>query len=322
VVQARTTARRRAVTDSWQDALAGLRRTPKELPCKYLYDQRGSQLFEQICRLEEYYLTRVELDILHRHSEEIARLAGPNARLIEPGAGTLEKAAVLLDRLEQPAGYIPIDVSSAALSATAINASRRFPGLEVYPILGDFAVPLSLPGGREPRGREVVFFPGSTIGNFAPDEASELLARLARWIAPGGAIVIGVDLKKAPSILERAYDDAKGVTAAFNRNVLYRMNRELDADFHPEAFVHRAPYSLSHGRIEMHLVSESPQRVRIQGETFEFRPGESIRTECSYKYSPYEFDGLVRNAGLQVVRTWMDDARWFGVFFLEPDVAG
>lgn len=298
------------------EVLAGLRSSPKELPSKYFYDDAGSRLFEEITRLDEYYVTRVEMQILRRHAGEIAASLGPDVRLIEPGAGSGLKIRLLLDRLERPAGYVPIDVSESALAAAVRTLSRLYPGLEILPVRADFSGPIELPGSRA--RREVVFFPGSTIGNLHPPQAARFLRRLGALAGPAGAVLVGVDLKKDRAVLERAYDDARGVTAEFNRNLLRRLNRELGADFRPEAFRHRAVYDETRGRVEMHLVSERRQEVRIGEEVVVFEADESVRTECSYKYAPAEFAALLRRAGLRTTALFTDDRRRFALFLCVP----
>jgi dimethylhistidine N-methyltransferase len=292
------------------EILAGLLDSPKEVSSKYLYDARGSRLFEEITGLEEYYPTRVEMDILSRYAGEIAEALGPGVRLIEPGAGSGRKTEILLERLEAPAGYVPIDVSRSALSTACRRISSRFPALDLRPLLADFMEPLALPEGRG--RREVIFFPGSTIGNLHPWDAAALMER---WLRAADAVLVGVDLKKDPGIIERAYNDRRGVTAEFNLNLLRRLNRELGADFQPRAFRHRAFYDEAMGRIEMHLVSGADQRVRLDGRIIEFGPGESLRTEVAYKYTPVEFAKI---AGGRVERRWSDPRDWFGLFLCVP----
>lgn len=295
------------------EILAGLLDTPKAVSSKYLYDARGSRLFEEITGLEEYYPTRVEIDILSRYAGDIAEALGPGVRLIEPGAGSGRKTEILLERLEAPAGYVPIDVSRDALRSASGRISSRFPDLEVRPLLADFMEPLALPKGAG--GREAIFFPGSTIGNLHPWDAADLLER---WFRAADAVLVGVDLKKDPAIIERAYNDLRGVTAEFNLNLLRRLNRELRADFRPRAFRHRAFYDEAIGRIEMHLVSGPGQRVRLDGRVIEFGPGESVRTEVAYKYAPEEFEGIAAAAGGRVERRWSDPRGWFGLFLCVP----
>jgi L-histidine Nalpha-methyltransferase len=299
-----------------RDVLHGLRRPHKELPCKYFYDTRGSRLFDAICRLEEYYPTRCEREVLRRHGEEIADALGPGVVVIEYGSGSSLKTRLLLERLRRPAAYVPVDISREHLMRAAERLRARFPGLPVRPVVADFTRPFRLPD--LPAGRRVVYFSGSTIGNFPPAEAADLLAGIRRLCGPDGGLLIGVDLKKDVAVLERAYNDARGVTAAFNLNLLERINRELGGDFDPARFRHVAFYDPSHGRIEMHLVSRDEQVVRVGGVAFPFRQGESIRTENSYKYSPEDFATLTGRAGLAVRAVWTDEGGLYSVQYLEP----
>lgn len=299
-----------------RDVLRGLRRRPKRLPCKYFYDETGSRLFEQICELDEYYLTRCELDLLGRHAGEMAEAAGPGAVLIEYGSGAGLKTRLLLDRLRAPAAYVPVDISGEHLRRSAERLVRRRPGLPVLPVVADFTRPFALP--PVPAGRRIIFFSGSTIGNFRPPEAVRLLAQMARLCGPGGGLLVAADRKKDRAVLEAAYDDRRGVTAAFNLNLLARVNRELGGDFALDRFGHRAFYDETHGRIEMHLVSLADQTARAGGESFVFARGEPIRTEYSYKYDPQGFADLASRAGLQAEREWTDAKGWFGVHWLTP----
>jgi dimethylhistidine N-methyltransferase len=299
------------------DALAGLRRRPKTLPCKYFYDAEGSKLFDQICALPEYYPTRTELGILRAHAGEMADALGPDALLIEYGSGSSVKTRLLLDRLARPAAYVPVDISREHLFETALALRVDYPGLEVLPLCADFAAPVTLPRPRRLAARRAVYFPGSTIGNFSEAGAVALMARVARQVGPGGAFLVGVDLAKDPRVLERAYDDAAGVTAAFNLNLLARMNRELDADFDLRRFAHRARWVPGASRIEMHLVSTAEQVVRLGGTEIHFERGESICTEHSHKYTLAGFARLARRAGLAVRRVWTDAGRRFSVQYLE-----
>lgn len=296
--------------------LRGLGSAPKQIPCKFLYDPRGSALFEEICALEEYYPTRCELEILERHAAEIARLLGPDCLVVEPGCGSGRKTQLLLDRLESPAGYVPIDISAAALRAFAERLANERPGLEVLPVLGDYLEEADLPAPRRPAQRRAVFFPGSTIGNLHPWEAELFLKQLAVSCGRGGALVVGVDLPKDGPTLERAYDDARGVTAAFNRNLLDRLVRELGARVDTAAFRHRALWSPTLSRVEMHLVSERAQRIRVANRAFVLERGESIRTECSYKWPVEQFRRLAAGAGWSWQKVWMDDALRFSVHYL------
>jgi L-histidine Nalpha-methyltransferase len=299
-----------------RDVLHGLRRPHKELPCKYFYDARGSRLFDAICRLEEYYPTRCEREVLRRHGEELADAIGPGVVVIEYGSGSSLKTRLLLERLRRPAAYVPVDISREHLMHAAERLRARFPGLPVRPVVADFTRPFRLPD--LPAGRRVVFFSGSTIGNFPPAEAVDLLAGIRRLCGPDGGLLIGVDLKKDVAVLERAYNDTRGVTAAFNLNLLERINRELGGNFDPARFRHVAFYDPSHGRIEMHLVSRDEQVVRVGGVAFPFRQGESIRTENSYKYSPDDFATLAGRVGLAVRAVWTDEGGLYSVQYLTP----
>ena len=300
------------------DVLTGLRSRRKSIPSKYLYDPRGSRLFDRICALEEYYLTRTELAILREHLPGIAEVLGPGVRVIEPGAGSGIKTELLLEGLVDPVEYLPIELSEEALDAAVDRLARRFPSLAILPIAADFTEPIDLAGGVLPARRNVVFFPGSTIGNFAPPDAARLLRALGTTAGPDGAVLVGVDFKKDVRVLERAYDDESGVTAEFNLNLLRRINRELGADFRLDAFRHAAPYDAVCGRIEMRLVSRSEQRVRIAEEVFEFARDEWILTELCHKYEPREFEELLRIAGLQTAGMWTDPGGWFGMFLAVP----
>src|SRR5438067_2196062 len=277
------------------DVLAGLSRSQKRLPAKYFYDAAGSRLFDRITELPEYYPTRTELGILRGHAAAMAARCGPRCLLVELGAGSLTKVRLLLDRLNRPAGYVPVDVSGDHLRSAAAALADDYPDLDVRPVVADFTGPFALPG--VPAARRVVFFPGSTIGNFDPPEADALLRRVAGLVGPGGGLLLGVDLRKPVDVLERAYNDAAGVTAAFNRNLLVRINRELGADFDPAAFRHRAFFNGERSRIEMHLVSAARQRVRVGGAAFDFHVGESIHTENSYKYDVAGFAGRAAASG-------------------------
>lgn len=320
----RTDARRVPLEDlhpSMQDmraeVLAGLEQEEKTLPCKYFYDARGSALFERICALPEYYLTRTELAILEMHAGEMAAALGPRVLLVEPGSGSSLKTRLLLDKLSAPAAYVPVDISRAPLVAAAAELQSHYPRLSVLPLCADFTEPFHPPAARGAR-RTVVYFPGSTLGNFAPPEAARLLRNFARIAGAGGGLLIGMDLKKDAAVLERAYNDSSGSTAEFNLNLLRRLNRELDADFDLERFAHRAVWNPALGRIEMRLVSRATQEVRVAGERFAFAEGEHILTECCYKYAPAELAALAARAGLRLARTWTDDRRWFCVAYLLP----
>jgi len=301
------------------DVVHGLRCSQKEIPCKYFYDETGSALFDEICELDEYYLTRTELAILQAHAPEMAAAIGEDCELIEFGSGSGIKTRLLLDQVRSPRAYLPIDVAREPIERSALALAERFPGLVVVPVHADFTSPLSLPSTGEPRARRVVYFPGSTIGNFSPRAAVRLLRSIARLAGAGGGLLVGFDLDKNESIVWPAYNDRRGVTAAFNLNLLARINRELDADFDLDAFAHRATYVREKERVEMHLVSRSAQLVRIAGLEFGFDEGETIHTECSYKYSLEHFGRMTSRAGFTLIRQWLDPMRFFAVQYLVVD---
>jgi L-histidine Nalpha-methyltransferase len=295
--------------------LDGLARPQKALSSRFLYDPRGSALFEQITTLDEYYLTRTEIGLLERHAGDMAALIGAKASVVEFGSGASRKTPILLGALEQPAAWVPIDIDEGTLGQSVRDMRARFPGLRLVPIHADFMQPVALPDGQLSANR-VGFFPGSTIGNFRPHEALAFLRRVGATLGQGAAMIIGVDRKKDLSTLLAAYDDADGVTAAFNRNLLVRINRELGADFDLDAFAHEARYDIDRGRIEMHLVARTAQSVRVLGTTFRFAAGETIHTEVSCKYTLDEFRLLARAAGWQPVQSWSDPRDWFAIHFL------
>jgi L-histidine Nalpha-methyltransferase len=302
------------LTDPFRaDVLAGLRQPAKSLPCKWLYDAAGSELFDRICELPEYYPTRTELAILHAHAAEMGLRLGSGCQVVEYGSGSSTKTPLLLAALPRPAAYVPVDISGEHLHASAAALARAFPDLVVTPVAADFTRPFEVPPLAPPLVRRAVYFPGSTIGNFAPAEAVGLLAGMRRLVGPGGQLLIGVDLEKDRRVLEAAYDDPAGVTATFNRNLLVRINRELGADFDPVAFRHRASVRANPGRVEMHLVSERQQSVRVAGERFRFAAGEAIHTENSHKYTVAGFQQLAATAGWRSARVWTDERGWFSV---------
>ncbi len=298
------------------DVLDGLSADRKTLPCKYLYDERGSQLFDEICRLDEYYPTRTELKILEDNIDEIASELGRGRLLIEYGSGSSHKSLLLLDHLEDLHGYVPIDISRDHLLATATRLRERYPDLKILPVVADYTSPIELPGTAAFERRKAVFFPGSTIGNFSREEARDFLGRVADAVGPGGACLIGVDLVKDVSILEAAYDDARGVTAAFNLNLLERINRELDANFDPEAFRHVARWNPDDARVEMHLESRTEQTVSVAGQEIRFAAGETIWTENSHKFTRESFAALAGSVGFEVADVWTDPAELFSVQLL------
>jgi dimethylhistidine N-methyltransferase len=298
------------------DVVRGLLGSPKTLPPKLFYDDAGAALFEQICTLPEYYLTRTELAILHARVGEIAALAGPRCALVEYGSGAGVKVRRLLDALDRPAAYVPIDVSRHQLARVSSQLSADYPSIVVRPVCADYTAPVALPA--LPAGtRRLAFFPGSTIGNFHPTEAAAFLRRVRNTVGPGGALVLGVDRRKPAPVLDAAYDDTAGVTAAFNRNILVRLNRELGADFDVATFTHCAFFNAEASRVEMHLVSTTRQRVRVAGREIAFRAGESIWTESSYKYDRPRVEQLVSSAGFRLTRLWTDAQGRFWVAFLD-----
>jgi dimethylhistidine N-methyltransferase len=295
--------------------LDGLARPQKSLPSRFFYDTRGSALFEQITMLDEYYLTRTEIGLLERHAGDMAELIGAKASVIEFGSGSSRKIPILLEALEEPAAWVPIDIDQEMLAQSVRDTQARFPSLRLVPIHADFMQPVALPA-RQLSANRVGFFPGSTIGNFRPHEALGFLRRVGATLGRSAAMLIGVDRKKDLSTLLAAYDDAAGVTAAFNRNLLVRINRELGADFDLDGFAHEARYDIDHGRIEMHLVARTAQSVQLLGRTFRFAAGETIHTEVSCKYTMEEFRLLARAAGWRPVQSWTDPRDWFAIHFL------
>jgi dimethylhistidine N-methyltransferase len=300
--------------DFAQCLLHGLSRPQKEIPCKYFYDEEGSRLFEAICELPEYYQTRTETMLLARHAPEIARRIGPQPEIVEFGAGALKKVRLLLD-VVRPRGYTPIDISGDYLMGVTQTLAAEYPGLTLRPLVADFTAALAippLPGAHARAG----FFPGGTIGNFRPEAATGLLRRM-RASLNGGGLLIGVDLVKDPARLHAAYNDAAGVTAAFNKNLLARANRELGADFVPDAFAHYAPYNPTARRVEMYLVSQTRQSVTLRGRRFDFAAGEAVHTEDSHKYTPDSFADLASAAGWRLAAQWRDADDLFMLAWLE-----
>jgi dimethylhistidine N-methyltransferase len=294
-----------------EDVISGLSAPLKALPPKYFYDARGSRLFEAICKLPEYYPTRAEIALMRQHLADIARFAGSGCELVEYGSGASVKIRLLLRRI-RPAVYVPVDISESALRDAADKLSRAFPWLSIAAVVGDFSQPLKIPAFRG-KGRRVVYFPGSTIGNLTPEESHAFLRMTRGQVGPSGAMLVGVDLKKDANVLHAAYNDAKGVTAAFNLNLLARINAELGGNFDLRRFAHYAYYNTSLGRIEMHLVSLAKQTVDIGNYRFGFDVGESIHTENSCKYSVEEFRALAANAGFRSAKVWTDARQLFSV---------
>ncbi|MFH2134480.1 MAG: L-histidine N(alpha)-methyltransferase [Pseudomonadota bacterium] len=299
----------------------GLRSRPKSIPPKYFYDAHGSHLFDLICETPEYYPTRTETAILERHGAEMAEMIGRSCTLIELGSGSAIKTPLILQHLDDDAAYIPVDICDSHLQQSTQRLQEMFPKLRMQPLCADYH---QLPGHalkHHAGKRQVVFFPGSTIGNCTPDEAVKLLKRVADLVGPSGGLLIGVDAKKSTGILNAAYNDAAGHTAAFNINLLKRMQSELGAHLDAEQFAHHAYYNEAHGRIEMHLVSRRKQAIRLNGESFEFDEGESIHTENSYKYTAQEFRQLARSAGWHLQSTWRDENELFNVHYLGQSAA-
>jgi L-histidine N-alpha-methyltransferase len=304
--------------ENFRDAvLRGLGGTVKSIPCKFFYDAHGSALFEAICRLPEYYPTRTEIAILKANAAEIAAQIGPHGRLIEFGSGASTKARILLQALDRPAAYVPVDISREHLRDAAASLAEDFPEIAVVAVCADYTRLFPLPPLPGPNGKRVGFFPGSTIGNFEPDAAVDFLANYARILGPRGEMLIGVDRKKDPRILNTAYNDRAGVTAKFNLNLLERINRELDGDFRIDRFEHVAFYSETEGRIEIYIRSLANQEVWIAGKLTLLGKGELIHTEYSYKYSDSEFRALAARAGFRPVDTWTDPAKLFSVHYFQ-----
>lgn len=299
----------------FNQTVAGLSQRPRTLPCKFFYDEHGARLFQKICDLPEYYITRTELQILRLKGEEIAATLGDHIELIGLGTGAGTKTRILLEELVDPVVYMPIDISREQLENSSARFRTVFPNLTILPICADYLEPFELPLPRPPSSRSVVYFPGSTIGNFEPRAAVEFLTRISDMVRPDGCLLIGVDLQKDPTIIERAYNDEAGVTAKFNLNLLVRANREVGADFILANWRHQAVYNQTVGRIEMYLISRVRQSVRIGDHTFHFGEGERILTEYSYKHTPDGFAALARTAGFRFQRIWTDTAQLFGLFY-------
>ena len=307
----------RSECDMTREVQAALAAVPSRLPTKYLYDRRGSELFDTLCELPEYYPTRTELAIMRRSARQMAKRIGPQACLIELGSGSSIKTRDLIAALDQPAAYIPVDISRDHLMHSAGGLSRHFPELEVTPLCADFLQPLWLPSSERIRAsrRKVVYFPGSTIGNLEPLEADALLQSLAQMTGQGGGLLIGIDLQKDIATIERAYDDAAGVTAEFNLNLLHHINRRLGCRIPAHAFRHAAVYDQTHHRIEMRLVAEKPVEFQIGNRRYGFAAGEWIVTEYSHKYDPIDFAARAARAGWSAVSTWTDPDQRFAVLY-------
>ena len=303
------------LSHSREEILAGLQTTQKTVNPKWFYDEYGSQLFDQITRLPEYYPTRTEVAILTENREQISARCGHGCLFIEPGSGSSEKVRILLDTL-QPAAYVPMDISADFLQSAALELGGEYPWLDIYAVCADFNQGWSFLDAL-PTGKRVVFYPGSTIGNLEPKLAAEFLIRVRDMMGENGGALVGVDTHKSTDRLNAAYNDSQGVTAKFNLNVLRRLNEVMDAEFEEDNFHHHAFYNTEARRIEMHLVSERKQSVRCNGGTVEFALGETLHTESSYKYTAQSFAALVEAAGLKLAQSWMDADELFSVHYLE-----
>jgi dimethylhistidine N-methyltransferase len=306
--------------ESFRDAvLAGLSASPRALPCKFFYDARGSALFEEICETPEYYLTRAETEILETYVGDIAARIGPHCGLIELGSGSSRKVRLLLNALDRPLAYVPVDISRDHLRAAAAGLAADFTELNVVAVCADYTRPFDLPNLTGPAGKRVGFFPGSTIGNFEPEGVVSFLVHCGHLLGPGAEMLVGADLKKDKRILDAAYNDAAGLNAAFNLNLIHRIANELDSDIDIDSFEHVAFYNPEEGRIELYIRSKKAQSATIAGRRFSFAAGELIHTENSYKYAIAEFRGLAARAGFATLDAWTDRAGLFGVYYLRRE---
>ena len=305
-------------SDITGDVLAGLSMTPRQLPSKYFYDARGSELFEEITHQTEYYLTRVEISLLDASMAGIAAAVGPHAHVVEYGSGSGRKTEQLLEGLLDPVAYTPIEISPSTVLASTARLSQMFGHIEMLPVCADFTQPVELPEPAREPAHTLVFFPGSTLGNFADDDAVELLASMRATMGSRGQALVGIDLDKDTATLEAAYNDAAGVTAEFTLNLLARLNRDIGSNFNIDGFRHRAGYARERGRIETFLVSQRAQDVTVSGRCFHFAEGEAMQVEYSHKYTDAGFEALARRAGLRVVERWNDPRDWFGLRLLQP----
>jgi dimethylhistidine N-methyltransferase len=295
------------------DVVAGLEKDPRRLPCKYFYDQRGSVLFDQICELDEYYVTRTEAAIMRRYAAEMGAQIGSGVMLVEYGSGSSSKTRLLLDHLPDPVAYVPVDISRKHLSRVSADLQRDYPNIEVLPVAADFTKHFDLPEPTRDYTHAAVYFPGSTIGNFPRQDAERLLESIAGLCGRGGGLLIGVDLDKDPEVLEQAYNDPSGITAEFNLNLLHRIRNELDATVDPDGFEHVAYYDPDHTRIEIYLRSLRDQEIVVDGRSFECSHGELIHTEHSHKYTIEGFAEIAAKAGFTLRRSWTDDEDRFAV---------
>ncbi|MDP1624677.1 MAG: L-histidine N(alpha)-methyltransferase [bacterium] len=304
-------------TSHWRsEILTGLQKPQKELPSKFLYDERGSQLFDRICETPEYYITRVETEIMENAAEEIASLIGSQVLLIEYGNGSSNKTQILLEHIRELSGYIPIDISLESLMSAASKLATIYPWLKIYPVWADFTDYFNLPPACDSLPLRLAYLPGSTIGNFYPEDAVAFMKRIAQVVRLGGILIIGMDLEKENRILHLAYNDEAGVTAEFNKNILVHINHEFGSDFCVNRFRHQAFYNKTLRRVEMYLVSLTNQLVNVCGTEYRIQENESILTEVSYKYSAEEFQGLVLRAGFTTLRVWTDPLQLFSVYYL------
>lgn len=302
------------------EVLVGLSKSQKTINPKYLYDKKGSEIFEEISKLPEYYPTRTEFQILKKHAKQISSFVGEGALIIEPGSGSGEKIKLLIPSFKNISGYVPIEISKQALTKMTGEFQNLFPDIKVIPVCADFShqreFPISI---NLKNSKKIIFFPGSTIGNFHPLEAINLIKSFGKIVGRGGGLLIGVDMKKSPDLLKPAYDDSQGVTKDFNLNLLTRLNREINANFDLQKFEHHVIYDEKLGRIEMHLKSTIDQLVRVHQTVFRFKEGETIHTECSYKYRTEEFCELAAKARFTIKKTWMDAAKLFCVYYFERE---
>jgi dimethylhistidine N-methyltransferase len=303
-----------SLNEMFRDITNGLSGKQKQIPSKYFYDEQGSLLFEKICELDEYYPTRCELEIMELNITEITEYIGPVVQLIELGSGNSMKTRLLLDHCPEIAMYVPVDISAVHLDETSRRLMQDYPQLSIQPVTADYTAPFHIP--ESSAAKRVIYFPGSTIGNLTPDRAQQFLKRIGESLSENDGLLIGVDMKKDIRVLEAAYNDSRGITAAFNKNILMRINRELDADFNLLEFRHLAFYNEDEGRIEMHLISDTEQKVRVGDQVFSFEKGETIHTENSYKYSLKEFAD-VTSGSFNRRKTWTDQKNYFSVQYFE-----
>lgn len=301
--------------DILNEVLQGLTSAQKYLPSKLFYDEKGSELFEKITRVEEYYLTRTEIDIMTKYIGEMSILLGEGTLLIELGSGSSKKIRLLLDNIPGLAGYVPVDISAEHLFQSCAVLKTDYPDLDIFPLAADYTKDFDLPEINKPYDHRAVFYPGSTIGNFTPGDAEKFLERVSKICGKNGGLIIGVDLIKDRKTLEKAYNDRQGVTSEFNLNILQHINEELNADFDINKFKHFAFFNTAESRIEMHLISKETQKVHLNGSTIEFKKGENIRTEYSYKYTPESFAELA-SEHFEVRKVWMDEDQLFSIQYL------